>query len=55
MYCAILLVAVGINLQGFIDYMSTWAGFRDQEQEYAECFRVYDRSGMGKLTREDIK
>ena len=46
---------VGINLQGFIDYMSTWAGFRDQEQEYAECFRVYDRSGMGKLTREDIK
>ena len=38
-----------------MDYMSTWVGFRDQEQEYAECFRIYDRSGKGVLTRDDIK
>ncbi len=46
---------MAIDLQAFVDYMATWTGFRDSDQEYAECFRIYDRSGRGELTREDIK
>lgn len=35
--------------------MSSYKKFRDQEAEYAEAFRIYDISGNGVLTREDIK
>ncbi|XP_053384580.1 calmodulin-like protein [Mercenaria mercenaria] len=45
----------GISWQCFIDYVSSYTKFRDQEAEYAEAFRIYDISGNGVLTRDDIK
>ncbi|KAL4224706.1 hypothetical protein ACF0H5_015401 [Mactra antiquata] len=45
----------GISWQCFIDYVSSYTKFRDQEAEYAEAFRIYDVSGSGVLTRDDIK
>merc|ERR1712212_51892 len=52
---AVSVDSQGITWEAFIDYVSTWTGFRDQEQEYAEAFRIYDRSGTGELSREDIR
>merc|ERR1712062_951833 len=40
----------GIGLQAFMDYVSTWSSLRDQDQEYAEAFRIYDRSAQGLST-----
>merc|ERR1712198_88655 len=45
----------GIGLQAFMDYVSTWSSLRDQDQEFAEAFRIYDRSGSGSLNGSDIR
>ena len=47
--------SLGINLQGFIDYTSAWQSFRDVEGEMEEAFRIYDRTGSGQLSRDDIE
>ncbi|KAL5007964.1 hypothetical protein ScPMuIL_013545 [Solemya velum] len=44
----------GITFQAFIDLVSDYQSLRDVDNEYAEAFRLYDRTGSGKLTRDDI-
>ncbi|XP_064601134.1 uncharacterized protein LOC135467295 [Liolophura sinensis] len=44
----------GMNFQAFIDYVRTFQQLRNVESEYREAFRIYDRSGAGKLTQEDV-
>ncbi|XP_064603199.1 uncharacterized protein LOC135468730 [Liolophura sinensis] len=44
----------GINFQAFIDYVRTFQQLRNVDSEYREAFRIYDRSGAGKLTQEDV-
>ena len=52
-----MLFALGdhIDMQAFIDYMATYRDFRDNDQEYAECFRTFDKENKGKLSRSDIQ
>ena len=35
--------------------MGSYTSFRNEVEEYQEAFRIYDISGNGYLTREDIK
>ena len=42
-------------MQAFIDYMATYRDFRDNDREYAECFRTFDKENKGKLSRSDIQ
>ena len=42
-------------MQGFIDYMATYRDFRDNDAEYAECFRTFDKDNSGTLSRQEIK
>ncbi|XP_064601132.1 uncharacterized protein LOC135467293 [Liolophura sinensis] len=44
----------GINFQAFIDYVRTFQQLRNVDSEYREAFRIYDRTGSGKLTQEDV-
>ena len=45
----------GIDLQCFLDYMATYRDYRDNDQEYAECFRTFDKDNSGSLSRGEIK
>lgn len=45
----------GIGLQAFVDYCAVYTSLRNQDQEYADAFRIYDRSGTGQLRRDDVK
>lgn len=47
--------AQGITWQAFIDYVCSYTQLRDVESEYRDAFRIYDVSGCGMLSREDIK
>ena len=49
------ILASGVSLQAFLDYMATYQDFRDQETEYAECFRTFDKTASGKINRTEIK
>ena len=51
----VTISASGISLQAFLDYMATYQDFRDQETEYAECFRTFDKTASGKINRTEIK
>ena len=51
----VTILASGISLQAFLDYMATYQDFRDQETEYAECFRTFDKTASGKINRTEIK
>ncbi|CAH1796682.1 unnamed protein product [Owenia fusiformis] len=45
----------GIGFQAFIDLTSEFMDYRDQEKELAEAFRIYDRSGSGEISKEDLE
>jgi len=49
------LSASGIDWQAFVDYVSSYSSLRDVESEYRDAFRIYDVSGTGVLSRDDIK
>ena len=51
----VTILASGISLQAFLDYMATYQDFHDQETEYAECFRTFDKTASGKINRTEIK
>lgn len=46
--------ARGINFQAFVDYISEYQPLRDAKSEYTDAFRIYDRSGTGMISREDV-
>ncbi|XP_013399983.1 calmodulin [Lingula anatina] len=52
---AISINSTGINLQCFLDYCATYTGLRDTDAEYAEAFRVFDTTGSGSLTRDEVQ
>ena len=51
----VTILASGVSLQAFLDYLATYQDFRDQETEYAECFRTFDKTASGKINRTEIK
>ena len=44
----------GISFQAFVDYISEYDGLRNQDKDYSAAFNIFDRSGTGELSREDL-
>ncbi len=51
----LLSAAEGLDLQAFLDYIATHVDYRDNDQEYAECFRIFDKDNSGTLSRDEIR
>lgn len=51
----VFLLGRGISWQAFVDYVCSYTQLRDVESEYRDAFRIYDVSGTGMLSRDDIK
>ncbi|CAH1794578.1 unnamed protein product [Owenia fusiformis] len=44
----------GISFQAFADYISEYPGLRDADKDFSAAFNIFDRSGTGELSREDL-